>query len=98
MLSIIAKLPCKEDKVNEAIEAFKALMVHVAKEPGTLYYTMNVDKKKAPSTIVILERYKDKAALDAHSSAPHFKEFSAKIPAFLAGKPEISIMEELHSI
>ena len=98
MLSVIAKLPIKEDKVDEAIAAFKGLMAHVAKEEGTLFYTMNRDAKRAPTTIVIMERYKDKAALDAHSSAPHFKEFSGKLPALLAGKPEITIMEELHSI
>jgi quinol monooxygenase YgiN len=97
MLGVIAKLPIREDKVDEAIEAFKALMGHVAKEEGTLMYTMNRSKSE-PNTIVIMERYKDKAALDAHSSAAHFKEFSAKIPGFLAGKPEISVMEELHSI
>ncbi len=97
MISVIAKLPCKEDKVSEAIEAFKALMTHVAKEQGTMVYTMN-RAKNALNTIVIMERYKDKAALDAHSSSPYFKEFSAKIPGFLAGKPEIAIMEELHSI
>ena len=97
MLGVIAKLPIKADKVDEAIAAFKDLMTHVAKEEGTLAYTMNRSEAE-PNTIVIMERYKDKEALGAHSSAPHFKEFMKKTPALLAGKPEITILEELHSI
>jgi quinol monooxygenase YgiN len=97
MLGLIAKLPVKEDKIDEAIAAFKELMVDVAKEEGTLAYTMNRSQAE-PNTLVIMERYKDKAALDAHGSAPYFKEFMKKTPALLAGKPEITIMDELHSI
>jgi len=97
MISVIAKIPIKEGKVEEAIQAFKELMVQVAKEEGTLRYTMNRDQAN-PNTLVIMERYKDKAALDAHSSTPHFKAFLAKSAAFIGGRPEITVMEELHSI
>ena len=58
---------------------------------------MNVSKKD-PYTLVILERYKDKESLGAHSSTPHFKAFSAKAGELFAGKTEITIMDELGSI
>jgi quinol monooxygenase YgiN len=45
-----------------------------------------------------MERYKDKAALDAHSSSDYFKAFFAASRAFIGGKPEITVMEEIHSI
>jgi quinol monooxygenase YgiN len=44
-----------------------------------------------------MERYKDKAAFDAHTSTPHFKAFFAKSKEFIGGRPEISVMEEIHS-
>jgi len=97
MISLIAKIPVKEEKLNEAIEAFKQLIVEVAKEEGTLSYTLNVSKKE-PNTLVVLERYKDKESLGAHSSTPHFKAFGAKAAEFFAGKSEITIMDELASI
>jgi quinol monooxygenase YgiN len=97
MISLIAKIPIKEGKVEEAIAAFKGLMVQVAKEEGTLFYTMNRSQSNS-NTLVIMERYKDKAALDAHSSSAYFKEFFAKSREFIAGKPEITVMEEIHSI
>ena len=97
MIAIIAKMPIKEEKLNEAIEAFKELMTEVAKEEGTLSYTLNVSKAE-PNTLVVMERYKDKEALGAHSSTPHFKAFGAKALEFFSGKPEITIMNELGSI
>ena len=97
MISLIAKLPIKEGKLEEAIAAFKELMVQVAKEEGTLSYTLNRNRSD-PNTLVVMERYKDKAALDAHSSSPHFKAFFAKSRELMGGKPEITVMEEIHSI
>ncbi len=97
MISLIAKLPIKEGKVEEAIAAFKELIVRVAKEEGTLFYTLNRSQSN-PNTLVVMERYKDKAALDLHSSTPYFKEFFAKSREFIAAKPEITVMEEITSI
>lgn len=97
MISVIAKLPIKEGKVEEAIQVFKGLMVQVAKEEGTLSYTLNKSQSN-PNTLVVMERYKDKAALDFHSSTPYFKEFFAKSREFISSKPEVTVMEEIHSI
>lgn len=97
MISIIAKLPIKEGKVEEAVQAVKELMAEVAKEEGTLSYTLNRDPKN-PSTLVFMERYKDKTAMEAHSATPHFKAFFGKSGALLAGRPEIIMMEEVASI
>jgi quinol monooxygenase YgiN len=96
MISVIAKIPIKEGKVEEAIAAVKELMVQVAREEGTLMYTLNRDQSN-PNTLVIMERYKDKAAFEVHSSTPHFKAFFAKSKAFIGGRPEIAVMEEIHS-
>jgi quinol monooxygenase YgiN len=96
MISVIAKLPIKDDKVDEAVAAIRELMQDVAKEEGTLFYTLNRDSKN-PSTLIFMERYRDKDALNAHSATPHFKVFFAKSGALLSGKPEILFMEEILS-
>jgi quinol monooxygenase YgiN len=97
MLSVIAKIPVKEEKREEAIVAFKQLIAEVAKEEGTLSYTLNVSKND-PNSLVIMERYKDKEALKAHSSTPHFQSFFAKAGELFSGSPEITILNELASI
>jgi quinol monooxygenase YgiN len=96
MLGVIAKLPIQEGKVDEAIEAIKGLMVDVAKEEGTLLYTLNRDKKN-PNQLIFMERYTDKEALDFHGSTPYFKAFGGKLPSLLAGTPEITVLEEVAS-
>jgi quinol monooxygenase YgiN len=97
MLSIIAKLPIQEGKAEEAIQAIKELMTQVAKEEGTLSYTLNRDPKN-PNTLVFMERYKDEAAMKAHGATPYFKAFFGKSKELLSGRPEITVMEELASI
>jgi len=97
MIGVVAKLHIQEGKTDQAIDLIRELMKSVAEEEGTLLYTMNREKS-APNTIVMMERYKDKAALDYHSSTPYFKAFFAKIGGLLAGKPEIRVLEEIHSV
>ena len=97
MLGLIANIPVQEGKVEAAIDMFSGLMVKVADEKGTLSYTLNRSGKD-PNTLVVMERYRDKAALDFHSSTPHFKEFSSRLPAVLAGKPEINVIKEILSV
>lgn len=97
MIAVIAELAIKEDKVEEAIALLKDLSAKVAEEKGTLAYSMNREKAK-PNIIVMIERYRDKEALNHHSTTEHFKAFSAKLGAMLTAKPEITILEEIHSI
>jgi quinol monooxygenase YgiN len=91
---MIAKIPIKEEKRDQAIEAFKQFIDEVAKEEGTLSYTLNVSKND-PNTLVIIERYKDQDAFNTHSTSPHMKAFSTKARDLFAGKMEAMLMDEL---
>lgn len=97
MITVVAKLTIQEGKADETIGMLKAMMEKVATEEGTLLYSLN-RKPSDPNTLVIVERYKDKDALGAHSATPHFKEFSAKLATVLASRPEISVMDELEIV
>jgi quinol monooxygenase YgiN len=97
MIAVIAKLPIKEDKVDEAQAMIAELVGQVAQEKDTLAYSMNREKS-APNVVVMIERYRDMAALKAHSGTPYFKAFFDRIGPLLSGKPEISVLEEIKSI
>jgi len=94
MITVIAKLPIMEGKIEEALGEFKILMSKVVTEDGTVLYSLNKEKFN-PNTLVVVEQYKDEDAFNFHSSTPHFKEFFAKSVSFIAGKPEVVIMEEI---
>lgn len=97
MIAVIAKLPVQDGKKDEALDAVKELMDGVAKEEGTVFYSVNASEKD-PNTLIMIERYRDREALDAHGATPHFKDFMGKAAGFLAGKPEITVYEELASV
>lgn len=97
MLAVIAKLPVKPEKNQEARETIRDLMSHVAAEEGTLSYTLNINDQD-PNTLVFIEHYRDMAALSAHSESPHFKEFIKQSMNFAAGKPEITVYNQIESI
>lgn len=97
MIAVIAKVPVIPEKKQEALDAVKILMSNVAGEEGTLSYTLNVNQKD-PNTLVFIERYRDSKALQAHGETPHFKDFMGKAAGFAAGKPEITVYEEIDSI
>jgi quinol monooxygenase YgiN len=94
MITVVAKLPIKEGKMEEVLGELKVLMAEVSKEEGTVLYSLNSEKAK-PNTLVLVEQYKDKDAFNFHSSTPHFKEFFTKSAAFIGENPEIVVMKEI---
>ena len=94
MITVIAKMPIKEGKMEEALGQFKELMAKVAKEEGTVLYSLNIEKAN-PNTLVVVEQYKDKDAFNFHSSTPHFKDFFTKSAVLIGDNPEIVVMKEI---
>jgi quinol monooxygenase YgiN len=94
MITVIAKLPIKEGKMEEALTEIKELMAKVAKEEGTVLYSLNSEKAN-PNTLVLVEQYKDKDAFNFHSSTPHFVDFFTKSATFIGDNPEIIVMKEI---
>jgi quinol monooxygenase YgiN len=88
MLGVIAKLTIKPGTNADFEATMKALQAKVrADEP--LHKTADVN------VYVMLERYDDQAALEAHRAAAHFKELGRKLGDYLAGRPDVQIMQEV---
>ena len=97
MVPVLAKLGVKEGKMDEAIAMVKELVALVSKEEGTLLYKFCKDPQN-PNVLVVMEAYKDAAALQTHSTTAYFKEFFGKFSTVMEGAPEIMILEEIASI
>lgn len=97
MVGLIAKLKIKEGKVEEAIRLFQELIPHVRKEEGTLFYTLNRDSAN-PNLLIVMERYRDMAALQVHATTPQFADFVVKSGPLMDGSFEMTILEEIDSI
>ena len=97
MIVVIATFKAKAGKEMELEDALTSIIPKVQGEEGTLMYTIH--KSKADSgQFLFYEKYKDKAALDLHSSTPYFKAFAGQIGPYLEGNPDIKIYKDIASI
>jgi len=93
MPSIVANLKIKEDKIEEAKSFLKQLAADtLAKEPGTLVYTVH-QRKDDPTAFVFYEKYESDEALGIHSK--NLRAVGAQFAALLDGPPSLLFLEEL---
>jgi quinol monooxygenase YgiN len=97
MIVVVAVMKAKQGKEEEMGNALRDIVPRVASEEGTLTYILN-RAKKDPQTFLMYEKYRDKDALNFHSTTPYFAELFEKIAPLLDGAPSIEIYEELASI
>lgn len=86
MRAIIAYLtakPGKEDEFKTAMTAQAARCL--ANEDGCLQFDVAQDPK-APTRFVMLEVYKDDAAIKAHQESQHYKDFRPVVADLLADR------------
>ncbi|KAJ5118625.1 hypothetical protein N7448_010330 [Penicillium atrosanguineum] len=80
-LNVAAVLTPKPEKLNEVAGLVTELTKQVQEhEPDTLLYYAFQDKTE----IIVVERYKDQQAVQAHTQSPYFRDFAAKLPELLA--------------
>lgn len=93
MPSVVATLKIKQDQIEEATSFLKQLAADtLAKEPGTLAYTVH-QRKDDPSTFVFYEKYESDAAFATHGA--NLKSAGAGFASILAGAPDIVILDEV---
>ena len=93
MIGIVATLKIKEGSGSDFEEVATELVEKVnANEEGVVYYDLY---KQDETTYVFLERYKDQEAQDAHGKTDYFRELGAKMGAFMAGAPDIKVLQSV---
>ena len=97
MIGIIARLKIKPGSEAEfeamSKETIDAVRAH---EPGNVFYGLFRNKKTGE--YVFLERWRDKAALDAHMNAPHMQKVGPALGALLDGPFDMKQMEEIEPV
>ncbi len=89
MINIIATLKIAPGKEKQFEAAAADLVAKVnAYEPDCLLYEL-CRSESDPQTYVFMERYKDKAAVEAHGKTDYFLAAQAPLGACLAGAPDI---------
>jgi quinol monooxygenase YgiN len=93
MIGIVATLKIKEGSGSDFEAVATELVEKVnANEEGVVYYDLY---KQDETTYVFLERYKDQEAQEAHGKTDYFRELGAKMGAFMAGAPDIKVLQSV---
>ncbi|MEO1309741.1 MAG: putative quinol monooxygenase [Pseudomonadota bacterium] len=89
MIGVVAEFEVKEDRI-EAFETAASELVEAvrANEPGVPLYELH-RKRGSKTAYIMMERYDDQAALDAHGKTPHFAVALGSMGDFLAAAPKI---------
>lgn len=94
-ITVIAKVKVKAGSESEFQSAAEKMIAHVVEnEPDTLTYLLH-RAQSDPTEFVFYEVYADQAALVTHGSSPAMQQFFAAMGGVVAGRPEITMYEEL---
>ena len=97
MIGLIAKLKVQDGKGPEFEALFKPLAAKVNsdEEPGALLYQL-CKSRSDPNTYVVMELYRDQAAVDEHPKTAHFTELFPKLQEFLQpGRPDFEFVDSV---
>lgn len=95
MLALYATLKIKPGRIDDFLRLLGELAVPTRAEPGNRLYVFG--RGPEPDSVVMLERYVDRAALKAHFASPHFQAAGAALGDFFAEPPQSVRFDEIES-
>jgi quinol monooxygenase YgiN len=94
MIHVIAVITAKPGQRNTVLAMFRANVPAVLAEDGCIEYGAVIDAEGAgpiqtaygADTFVVIEKWRDLAALKAHAAAPHMAAYGAKAREHIASR------------
>ena len=87
---VVARWQVADERVAEVLDLVKGLREHSLTEPGCLGYEAfrSVDDASA---VLLVERYRDQAAIDAHRNSIHYQQLVVGriVPLLLSRQVEL---------
>jgi len=94
IITLLAAMTFHEAVDNTVLKALATLVAAVRQEPGCLEYAAHVHAED-PRRVCFYERWKDKAALDAHSVAAPLSTFRETMGPRIAGPSELNFWKRV---
>ena len=94
MIHVVAIITIKPGLRETVLSAFRANIPAVLAEDGCIEYGPTVDAddvgsfqaKIGADSFMVIEKWRDVAALKAHAAAPHMAAYGTKVKDMLAGR------------
>ncbi|HEY5847236.1 MAG TPA: putative quinol monooxygenase [Microlunatus sp.] len=94
LLTVIANMRAKPGKEQELRAALEALIERTVAEAGYVNYDLHQGVED-PAVFFFYENWESADHLDAHLSAPHLQEFSARLDELLDGELRIERLRRI---
>jgi quinol monooxygenase YgiN len=94
MVTVIATIIAKKEKIAEVKAGLLDLVAYTTKEEGCIQYTLHQDKDE-PHVFVFYEQFKDQEAFDFHASQSYIVSFGVKIPELMEKPPKLRFVEKV---
>ena len=91
-VTVVAYVRAREGKEPELVRAAEALVPKVRQEAGNLLCQVHQGLEE-PSLFAFYEIFESAAALEAHKSAPHVKQWAMDIQSLIAGPIELKLLK-----
>jgi quinol monooxygenase YgiN len=94
MIHVLAFITAQPGRRDEVLAAFRSNMPAVHAEDGCIEYQPVIDATGmgsfqaaiGPDTFVVVEKWRDAAALKAHAGAPHMAAYAARTKELVAAR------------
>ena len=94
MIVVVAKIKAKSGEEGKVEKALHDVLPKVREEEGTLSYTLSKSQSD-PTTLLVLEKYRDMDAFLFHSSTPYLAEMFVEIAPLLDGDLSVELFDEI---
>jgi quinol monooxygenase YgiN len=92
MIVVRFKVKLRPDKVDEALEAFRAVIAPSREIEGVIEFDVARDLSD-PDAVVAVEVFEDEAARERQEAQPEVARVMALLPDALAAPPEATVYE-----
>ncbi|KAA8997205.1 antibiotic biosynthesis monooxygenase [Paenibacillus spiritus] len=92
MFIIHARMTVKPEAQAEFLEAVRTLLTATRAEEGNLSYDL-YESAERPGDFVMVEVWKDGAAVQAHNASPHFQAFAGQASSYLTAPLDVKVYQ-----
>ncbi len=92
MVLVIGRVTCEPGNREALAAACERMQEASRREEGCIRYGFFVAVED-PNSLVAVEEWADRAALDRHFAEPHLQEFAAELGKLVSERPEVAIHE-----
>lgn len=95
VIAVHAIITPKPEHVNDVQTEMLNMVRASRQEPGNLRYDLLREEKDGTVRFHVQERYRDRAATQAHRDSEHYQAYRGKAGDWFAAAPEVTVLEEI---